>query len=342
MKHFIANLVAMFFVSKKLRRRIRSKIMGNNIKPNFPVQPDEQKISDDFEKKSRYTKLKSEWLEHNNGEPPLPGRFSEYDLILPIGPTCHVSMILDYFKLRRFSSPFEWTGGMEPENWYTKPGVYRDSRFREKISAISNNFKNWLNPDDFQLVSKGLPSGIKHHQVVNTKTKIQYTHEFPSNQDLMQYMPEFINKTKRRINHLYNAIEQSDKILILWISCIWAHRARLEKNISDKDIKWAINQIKKIYPNKKFDFVFFESDGTKKRFEYEKIKIAQNAFRIKSNHFLIDSEYDVAHVPVDKEHPYVHVISEMLDNIHLSENAFALPNKEEKNKNSDFIHGLQT
>ena len=345
MKHFFANLVAMFFISKKLRRQIRSKIMGekpiiqpkqnNNIDEltikqeqlhQIEIQINEkQQLLENLEKKYNYQYLKSEWLIQNNGKLLLPGRFTEYDLVFAIGATCISTDMIDCFKLRRFANPFDWTAGAEPKHWLQQPNVYRDSRFREKISAICNNFNNWLTPEYFKYVSAWHSPKDPNHHVVNTKTNIRYLHEFPIDQDIIQYMPEFTKKMQRRINNLYDAIDKSQKILVVWAAnALYDQIALLEQPVPDKDIKWAVKQIQKIYPNKKFDFVFFEQDGTKEKFEYEKIEVATGAFKIKSNHFLIDYEYNfVAQAP--EYRPHTHVISEMLDNIHLSKNAFKLP-----------------
>ena len=334
MKHFFANFIAMFFISKKLRRRIRTKIMGENnqkIHEEFLLNTlnlinEKQKRLNDLEQKYKYLQLKAEWLTHNDGKLLLPGSVNEYDLIFAIGATCHVTTLLDKFHFRRFSSPFDWTTGVHPKTWVVAPDVYRDSRFHEKIQALCDNFKDWLNPKNFKYVSQYINQNTKHHVVVNVKNKTQFIHEFPVEQDIMQHMPEFINKMNRRITHLYDAIDKSQHILVLWVSSIWDQRTYLEKNVSDKDIKWAIKKLQKKYPNKYFDLVFFEPDGTKDRFEYEKIEVAPGAFIIKSNHFLTDAEYGFKH-PTDNLTPHIHVISEMLDNIHLSKDAFQLPDK---------------
>ena len=92
--------------------------------------------------------------------------------------------MLDYFNLRRFSNPFEWTAGMEPKHWYNQPDIHRDTRFREKINEICNNFRYWLNPTYFKYVNSWYNPQNIHHHVVNTKLKIRLLHEFPVDQDI--------------------------------------------------------------------------------------------------------------------------------------------------------------
>lgn len=314
MKHFFANLVAMFFINKNLRRRIRNKIMGVSNKSminNIDTDPSDN-----------YRRLKSEWLVHNNGELPLPGRFSEYDLFFCIGATCHGTIFLDKFNLRYFSSPFDWTEAEEPDFCFQKPDIYRDSRFREKIQAICNGFQNWANPQDFRIIPRLIFPYHRHHCVINIKTKVRYVHEFPVDMSIEQHMPDFIEKTERRKKYLFNAIDKSQKICVLWLASVWDQRTRMEQSVSDEEIKWAVNGLQKKYPNKIFDFIFFEQDGSKSRFEYEKTEVVPGAYRIKSNHFLIDNEYNFAH-PRDTEHPHIHVVSEMLDNVCLSKQALS-------------------
>ena len=321
----------MFFISKKLRRCVRNKIMGdkhsitNELKIREEQLSEKEKMLDVLEKKYKYLELKAKWLIHNNGKKPLPGRFDEYDLIFCIGPTCHGTTMLKHFKLRTFSNPFDYSAGMRPNEWFERPDIYRDSRFHNKVQALCNHFHNWLNPKYFKYTSHFITETDIHHCITNTKTRIQYIHEFPIDKDIMQHMPEFIEKTKRRINNLYDAINKSDKILIVWLARIWNQTTLLDKNVSNKDIKWAVTQMKTLYPNKNFDFAFFEHDGTKKQFEYKKTEVIPGAYRIKSNHFLIDNEYNFVHPTlIEQNAPHVHVISEMLDNIRLSEKAFRL------------------
>ena len=105
----------MFVVFPKLRRRVRTKIMNTTNK---------------HKEKKDYLHLKSEWIKHNNGIAPIPGTTTEYDLVFGIGTTCHVTTLLKSFGLRRFSSPFDYTGGIYPNSYLQSPNIYRDSRFR--------------------------------------------------------------------------------------------------------------------------------------------------------------------------------------------------------------------
>ena len=353
MKHFIANVIAMFFVSRHKRHMARRKVMDwmnlpitvsdlqtqitdlhtqiINLQKMFEelnhTEP-EQSNQETTIKEQEYLKIKSQWLQHNNGKQLLPGRSTEYDLIFAIGSTCFITDFLNMFNLRRFSTPFEWTGGMVPEKWNRLPGVYRDTRFREKIDAICNDFSEYMIPEDFQYVSEWT-GNKEHHNVVNTRTHIRFVHHFPINKSIEEYMSTFVETMQRRAERLQDAFTKSNKILICWLSTLWEQRAILEKSVLDKDIKYAIKCLNKKFPNKQIDFVFFEHDGRMGRFEFERKEIAPGAVRIKSNHFLYDDEYDFKgefDKNADKHH--LHVVSECLDNIKLSETAYYVDNNE--------------
>ena len=119
--------------------------------------------------KNDYLHLKSEWLKHNNNTAPIPGTKKEYDLVFCIGPTCHGTTLLKSFNLRTFSTPFDWTLGPNPKD-SNEPDVRRDSRFHQKIQALCNNFKDWLNPQYFKYISRLIgPNDIHHHIINNNK-----------------------------------------------------------------------------------------------------------------------------------------------------------------------------
>lgn len=310
----------MFFISRQKRHMVREKII--NILDLKKTLNNLRNDNNKLEQEIKYLRIKLKWLQCTNGKLLLPGRNTEYDLVFAIGSTCHITTILDYFKLRRFSTPLEWTGGEAPENWCQLPDIYRDTRFREKIDAICNNFSEYMIPKDFQYVSEWTGNKV-HHNVVNMRTHIRFLHHFPIDKSIEEYMPTFVETMQRRAKNLQDALKKSNKILICWLSTLWEQRAILENPVSDNDIKYAIKCLNKKFPNKQIDFVFFEHDGRLGHFEFERKNVTPDAVRIKSNHFLYDDEYDFKCV-FDKKSGkhHLHVVSECFDNIKLSENAY--------------------
>ena len=69
--------------------------------------------------------------------------------------------------------------------------------------------------------------------------------------------------------------------------------------------------------------VFFEHDGTKHEYEFDKIRVCDGAYRIRSNHFLNEPAY--SHVVKYASHyegqlvQYTPAVDEALDNIHLTD-----------------------
>lgn len=311
MRKFFANLVAGFVWNKNKRRSVRNKILRK-------VKIEVKKIETPEDFKKRYVSVKQKWREVCGENTPLrPGRFAEYDLIFGIGSTCHVTTILGEHKLRRFSTPLDWTGGVAPVGWYGLPDVHRDSRFNEKIDMLISGFRDAFVFDNFKLVcADGLPKR-EHHIVADVKNNIRYIHHFPMDKSIESYFPEFLDTMKRRTDRLMKSIELSGKILIVWIHRISDQTDILDKVVSDEEAVLALNKLKQAYPDKEFDIVFFEADGTKAEYEFDKITVTDGVYKIRSNHYLEEDAYRFKYKYRNmRVQP---IVAEALDNIALTD-----------------------
>lgn len=301
LRKFIANILCLFIPNKKIRHKLRDSFCRPRVS------------------KQKYINIKQQWKQHGNGEKLLPARFEKYDLVFGIGATCHVRRYLDIFKLARFTTPLDWTAGAWPCNFDKIPGIGRDSRFREKIECLYNDFNGYYNPEDMRIVNLAVAPGIAHQHIVNIKTGIFIPHIFPFDVSMEQYMPTFRETIKRRADRLINAIKQSDKILIVWMNHVFDYRTIHDLPVPDIDIINAVKRLNKKFAGKQIDFVFFEHDGTKDKFEYEKQEVAPGAYRILSNHFFLASEYGYKYkLPSTPFFIPSLCIAEALDNISLT------------------------
>ena len=105
------------------------------------------------QKKTEYQVVKQKWKEIYGSDLLVPGRFLEYDLIFGIGATCHATSVLETHRLRRFSTPFDWTGGVPQLDWMAVPDVWRDTRFNNKINMLLRDFDGDFEQENFKLVS---------------------------------------------------------------------------------------------------------------------------------------------------------------------------------------------
>lgn len=340
MRKFIAHFVSGFVPYRHARHSVRRFIMNygkkttesdvqkkiNESMANLPKPaPDIVSKETDIELKKKYMAVKKRWLDVCHGTPLLPADTNAYDLVFGIGVGCNAATKLGAHNLRKFSSPFDGTGGTFPKWFCVMPDVWRDSRFKEKIDSLCKDFKNYFNPQDIKFVSQYLDpmNEIPHRHMVNVRTNIRFIHFVSTKSSLELQMPELQSRMNRRIKNLLDSIEKSKKILICWDHRMGVQRCVLDMPVPDKDIKHAMKKLKKKWPDKQFDMVFFEHDGTKHEYEFDKIRVCDGAYRIRSNHFLTEPAYSyVVHYPNTREEKivkYVPAVDEALDNIHLTD-----------------------
>ena len=303
MKKAIVRLLVCFIPVRRVRRAVRHKLV--NYRPRV---------------QKRYKNIKAQWQTKMGGKKLLPGRFDEYDLVFAIGGACPMTQELVMHKLRTFSNPFDWTDSVAPTNWFTDADVWRDTRFLVKIRAICNDFVDFFNQEDIKAVSADVEGVLSHHIVCNMRTQIRFMHLFPVNKSIESTWDEISLKTIQRGNRLIKEINSSQRVLICWGHRIMYHKERLDAPVSDSDIKTAVGLLCKRFPHTNIDLVFFEHDGTKQDFEYDKITVCDGAYRIKSNHYIETNEYAAVLEPArsgDTEQESL-VVAEALDNIKLS------------------------
>lgn len=289
----LANMAGAFIPSRRLRHTVRRKIRNIYIK-------------------KLYTDIKQEW--NRRGPAPIPARYTEYDVVLAIGARCAISDVLKCFKLRTFSNPFEWTEGLDKD---TETQLL-DSGFIRKITALYNDFEDYFNFEDFEIRSGD--KIYQHLPMVNKKHRIGWWHIFPLDQSWERSFPAVREKVMRRFNRMIEKISNSNRILFVWSDGVLNQRGTFINPVSDDDIKSAMKMLAKKWPGKHFDIVFFQHDGTKDKFEFDKIQVCEGAYRIKSNHFDLENAYMIKHAPHCARQDVPLVMSEMLDNIKLNQN----------------------
>lgn len=216
------------------------------------------------------------------------------------------------------TTPIDWTSGDVPADWLTGRNSYRDSMFTEKINAIVNDFEHFFDFQDF-VIRTSQTIAQPHQDLINTNNGIRFAHVFPTNQSWELYFPTAQKIIQRRATRMLEYMNNAKKILVVWASRISGSRNMFFTPITDQEIKDAVKKMSKKFPNADIDFVFFEHDGTKQQFEYDKREICTGAYRIFSNHFILTDDYVYAHPSSKNCIPFV--MCEMLDNISTKETA---------------------
>lgn len=178
----------------------------------------------------------------------------EYDIVYSIGRDCANSMFLMRRGLRVTSGPFDWL---------TK------ADFETRIQLILDEFKNFLNKEDLNLLpeldEKNKNRG--HVSYANTRTDFYFYHDFPSGISLDESYPEVKEKYERRIKRFLDNLNNKQKVLLVWFSHI--------PTVNKLDIQALCDSVCNKF-GKQIDFLLIEHDENVPKGEWVHQSIADN------------------------------------------------------------------
>lgn len=162
----------------------------------------------------------------------------KYDIIYSLGRDCSCADYLKMNNLRLTSGPFDWL---------TNAG------FEERFHLILNNFKNFMNIEDFKFLPKDetMFNDEACDYYENIKTHFYYYHDFPKGVPLSDSFNGIKEKYLRRIERFYDKINNSQKVLLVWFSHY--------HNTSDDVVLNLCNQLCQKF-NKSIDFLIIEHE----------------------------------------------------------------------------------
>ncbi len=189
---------------------------------------------------------------------------NEYDFIFGIGEACSCSETLRKCGLQFQSYPLDWLYGGD---------------IKTRVNLLVNNFEDFINIDDLQKQGERenpLPCDI----YANLKNKIVFNHDFPLRKNLDETYPLVFEKYNRRIKRLYENIENSNKILIVYIQNP-ASKTKIIRII--RKIKFVIQLISKKFPNKEINLLYIANKNFFLPFKL-KFKIGKNSLLYITNY----------------------------------------------------------
>ncbi|AVT56859.1 DUF1796 family putative cysteine peptidase [Pectobacterium versatile] len=195
----------------------------------------------------------------------------KYDMIYSIGRDCACSEYLKKHGLRISSGPFDWL---------------TNANFEERFTLLLNNFKNFLNPEDFIPLEKD-PSILNDNNCdyyKNKSTNFYFYHDFPINVKFSESFNKVKEKYSRRIDRFYFNVKNKDKILLVWFS---HYHATDDKIVIDNCNKLC----KKL--DKHIDFLIIEHDNNLSKDHIEKRQIADNILRANLHTIELDSSGNI-------------------------------------------------
>ena len=164
---------------------------------------------------------------------------------ISLGSSCSIAYNLKILNKRDESLPFDWI---------------RSSKFSSINQMLSNNFVEFFNPDNYQLLRSSDRFFLQQDNLENkninmdiyknTFYQINFYHEFPTEIEFNNSFINFKEKYKRRVNRLLDFICKHDNTEIIFI------RDQLKINhINIQDIVNFISIIKNLNPKLKFKLV---------------------------------------------------------------------------------------
>mgnify|MGYP000095724045 CR=1 FL=1 len=152
-----------------------------------------------------------------------------YDFVVSLGENCISSGNLRRNKLQYESFPFDWIG----------------ISFEMAIQMLQTHFKNFLKLENLRLSARA----ENHDRYMDVIHQIEFVHDFDSNIDPAVNFEKVKNKYHRRIERLFQRLEQSRSILIIISS-----NRHLDNNILLKHWK----ELQAFCPQARVDLICFE------------------------------------------------------------------------------------
>lgn len=161
-----------------------------------------------------------------------------YDLIFGIGEACSTTQTLRYLNLQDRSFPLDWCYGAD---------------FQVRINLLANKFDRFFEEEDLEFTE--IDKGSKKQTFKNKFTGISFNHDFLPDIEFKKQYPEIRSKYDRRIKRLVNAIENSKKVLVVFIEL---PTSITSPNITDEIIIDRYQNLSKSYPNTNIDLLYIK------------------------------------------------------------------------------------
>ena len=159
-----------------------------------------------------------------------------YDLAFSLGQACACTQTLRTARLQFASFPFDWIS---------------KGSLSDRVQLLIRRFEGWLEKEDFVYNGTNPINGLG--MFMNRRTGLKHMHDFADGPIEASYA-EVIAKYARREKRLFDLIEKSRRVLILYIDSFRGGGALAP---SLEDFVKARADMSKAFPGVSFDFVHF-------------------------------------------------------------------------------------
>jgi len=158
-----------------------------------------------------------------------------------------------------------------PFDWLT------NAPLSTRLEMLLNNFDGFMDINDLEFLSKN-PNEINDNNYdyyQNKKNNFYYYHDFPVDCSLSDSYEAVYQKYNRRIERLFNKINENNKVLIVWLS-------HFTSDLTDDQLVSFSDQINAKF-NKKIDICIIENDTHQNESSYKTICLSETITKYQAN-----------------------------------------------------------
>ncbi len=196
---------------------------------------------------------------------------TKYDLIFSIGEACSCTQSIRKCRMQYSSYPFYWIVGCDIVN---------------RCKMLTNNLEKFIDKED--LVFSHKVESTQCNAYKNKYNGILFNHDFKIDETLDQGYEGVKSKYERRLNRLYSNIEESKKILVVYLQI-----PDSKEIVKDEDLIEAHNILKSKFGDKITLLYIHNTDGIKLE-NRKSIKIGKNIEKVTFEYDKHDKEITYA------------------------------------------------
>lgn len=191
-----------------------------------------------------------------------------YDYIISLGENCFMALLLKEMNLRKASFPFDWSRGIRTD-------LCGITGFQGKINMILQGFDSCFEEPDLREFHRD--SSFPFLFMVNIRTGLQYTHDFPKDVPIKEFFPVYKERYLRRSARL-NECCRNKKILF----CFVAQTQKLPLSL----VRKAKEDLRSYFKNPLIDFIIFNPNSDLDPLDYTYFfEDGMYAFEINNDYF---------------------------------------------------------
>ena len=196
---------------------------------------------------------------------------TKYDLIFSIGAACSCTQVLRKCRVQFYSYPFDWIVGCN---------------IVDRCKMLVNNLERFIDKKDLEFSHKVESTQCNAYK--NTYNDILFNHDFKIDETLDEGYERVRSKYQRRLERLYSQIEQSNKILVVYIQL-----PNQDEVLSENALIETHNVLKEKFGDK-INLLYLHNTENIKLEDRKSIKINQNIEKVTFDYNAYNKELSYA------------------------------------------------